>query len=203
MTILAAPKALSTKRKEDKNYTLQEYLLREEDAVSKSEFYNGKIIRMAGAKSKHNLIANNISTALRYAIKQKNLAYITFNSDQKIFIPNQEVVVYPDALVISEKPQYWQGRKDLITNPMLIVEVLSKSTRGYDRGEKFIHYRTLPTFREYVLIEQEEHKVEVWYRIKENTWEIQTYVGQEVDVVLNTLGVNVPISDIYENIELL
>ncbi len=113
------------------------------------------------------------------------------------------MVVYSDAIVISEKPEYWQNRKDLITNPLLIVEVLSKSTRGFDRGEKFIHYRTIPTFKEYVLIEQDEQKVEVWYRIKENTWEINTFLGQSTDFTLKSLGINVPMVEIYESIELL
>lgn len=203
MTVLAAPKLLSTKDKVEKFYTLQEYLRKEEEALSKSEFYNGKIIPMAGAKSKHNLIAGNILSALKIKVKALATKYITLNSDQKIFIPNKEVAVYPDALVISEKPEYFNGRKDLITNPLLIVEVLSKSTRGYDMGEKFIHYRTIPSFKEYVLIEQDETKVEVWYRLKENTWEIQAFIGEDAEIQLRSIGVTVSMPDIYEDIELL
>jgi Uma2 family endonuclease len=201
MTVLTAPKPLSEKKRANKLYSLEEYLHREENAMFKSEFYNGQIIPIRGGKSTHNLIANNISTALRYEIKRNKLKYITFNSDQKIYIPNKEIAVYPDALVISEKPEYWKERKDLITNPILIVEVLSKSTRGYDKGEKFIHYRTLPSFKEYVLIEQDEKKVELWFRSKENTWEITTVEGIDAVIFLNSIGVSVSMSDIYENIE--
>lgn len=203
MTVLAAPKPLSAKNKVEKIYTLQEYLRREEAAASKSEFYNGKIITQTSKKSKHNLMVNNVLTAMKISVKSLDKKYIAFNSDQKIFIPNKEVAVYPDALVISEKPEYWNGRKDLITNPLLIVAVLSKSTRGYDMGEKFIHYRTIPSFREYLLIEQDEKKVEIWYRIKENTWKIQTFDGDDAEISLNSIGVTISMSDIYENIELL
>ncbi|MEY4903963.1 MAG: hypothetical protein RLZZ292_1778 [Bacteroidota bacterium] len=201
MTTLAAPRPLVDKKRGDTYYSLEEYLRREERNTYKSEFFNGQIIRMPGGKTSHNLIANNISTALRYTIKNSNLDFITFNSDQKIYIPNQEIVVYPDALVISEKPEYWNNRKDLITNPLLVVEVLSKSTRGYDKGEKFMHYRTLPSFKEYVLIEQDECKVEIWFRAKENTWEITTVTDNDALIYLNAIGISISISDIYENIE--
>lgn len=201
MTVLAAPRPLSDKKRADHLYSLEEYLRREEKNAYKSEFFNGQIIRMPGGKSTHNLIANNISTALRYTIKNSKLNFIAFNSDQKIYIPNKEIVVYPDALVIAEKPEYWKNRKDLIVNPLLIVEVLSKSTRGYDKGEKFMHYRTLPSFKEYVLIEQDEFKVEIWYRAEENTWKITTVTDDSALIYLNSIGASVSLSDIYENID--
>lgn len=203
MTILAARKPFADKNQVGKIYTLEEYLCREEAALSKSEFYNGKIIPMAGAKVKHNLIASNILSVLKVKVRTLATKFITLNSDQKIYIPNIEVAVYPDALVIAEKPEYWNGRADMITNPILIVEVLSKSTRGYDRGEKFVHYRTILSFKEYVLIEQDKQQVEVWFRSKENTWEINTFVGQDADIFLNSIGVTISMSDIYENIDLL
>jgi Uma2 family endonuclease len=201
MTVLTAPKPFSEKKRANKLYSLEEYLHKEENAMSKSEFYNGQIIPMPGGQIKHNLIAGNIFAATKIAIKNASTKFLALNSDQKIYIPNKEIVVYPDALVISEKPEYWNNRKDLITNPMLIVEVLSKSTRGYDRGEKFMHYRTLPSFKEYVLIEQDEKKVELWFRSKENTWEITTVEGIEAIIFLNSIGVSVSMSDIYENID--
>ena len=201
MTILAAPRPISAKNKPDKLYSLEEYLAKEEKAAFKSEFYNGQIIRMAGAKITHNFIAGNIFVALSNAIKSNNKKFFAINSDQKIHIPNKDIAVYPDALVISEKPEYWNNRKDLITNPILVVEVLSKSTRGYDRGEKFMHYRTLPSFKEYVLIEQDEKKVEIWFKAKENTWEITTVTDIEAECFFNSIGVSVSMSDIYENID--
>jgi Uma2 family endonuclease len=201
MTVLAAPRPLSDKKRADRLYSLEEYLRREERNTYKSEFFNGQIILIPEGKIKHNLIAGNIFTAIKIAVKTLKQEFLTLNSDQKIYIPNKEIVVYPDALVISEKPEYWNNRKDLIINPLLIVEVLSKSTRGYDKGEKFMHYRTLPSFKEYVLIEQDEFKVEIWYRAEENTWKITTVTDESALIYLNSIGVNVSLSDIYENID--
>jgi Uma2 family endonuclease len=201
MTVLATPKPISDKKRVDKLYSLEEYLRREERNVYKSEFFNGQIIRMAGGKIKHNLIAGNIFTAIKIAVKNLSQNFLALNSDQKIYIPNKEIVVYPDALIISEKPEYYNNRKDLITNPLLIVEVLSKSTRGYDKGEKFMHYRTIPSFKEYVLIEQDEPKVEIWFRAEENTWRITTITDNDALIQLDSIGISISISDIYENID--
>jgi Uma2 family endonuclease len=167
----------------------------------KSEFYSGQIIRKSNTVLKHNLITGNISTSIKYVIKQNQRKYLVFNSNQKTYIPNKNIAVYPDALVISEKPEYWNNRKDLITNPLVVVEVLSKSTRAYDKGEKFMHYRTLPSFKEYVLIDQDEKRVELWFRSKENTWEITTVEGIDATIYLNAVGVSISMSDIYENID--
>ena len=201
MTVLATPKPISDKKRVDKLYSLEEYLRREERNVYKSEFFNGQIIRRAGEKIKHNLIAGNIFTAIKIAVKNLSQHFLALNSDQKIYIPNKEIVVYPDALVISEKPEYYNNRKDLITNPLLIVEVLSKSTRGYDKGEKFMHYRTIPSFKEYMLIEQDEPKVEIWFRAEENTWKITTITGNNALIQLDSIGISISMSDIYENID--
>ena len=145
--------------KEPHNYTLAEYLLREARVASKHEFYNGLIIKMAGAKFKHNAIASNTLSALNAALKTLEKKYWAINSDQKVYLESENIALYPDALVICEKPEYWNGREDLLTNPLLIVEVASKTTRQYDRGEKFMLYRSLPSFRpnELVVIELIEY----------------------------------------------
>ena len=115
MTIVAKPLW-----KEPKIYSLQAYLQKEERAAEKHEFYNGQIVRMPGAKAKHNLIASNILTAMNIAVDSLENNYLIFNSDQKIFIEAANIAVYPDALVVFEKPKYYKGREDLLTNPLLI-----------------------------------------------------------------------------------
>ncbi len=185
--------------KQAKIYSLQDYLKRENTALHKHEFYNGQIIRMPGGTFKHNEIANNIATALRQSVKNLEIKYRVTNSDQKIYIPSLNIALYPDALVVFEKPEFWQNSKSLITNPLLIVEVASKSTKNYDRGEKFMHYRTLPSFKEYVLIEQNETKVEVWFRERENSWLITTETDLAQNIVLQSLKVAISMADIYEN----
>jgi Uma2 family endonuclease len=203
MTTLVAHKPRLAQYRATKIYSIEEYLNRESAALSKSEFYNGQIIAMLGGNIKHNMIAGNIFSTIKVAIKLAKKDFLTLNSDQKIFIPNEEIAVYPDALVIAEKPEYWNNHKDLITNPLLIVEVLSKSTRAYDRGEKFIHYRTIPSFKEYVLIEQDTKSIEIWYKTEENTWKITNIMGEDADVLLQSIGLNISISDIYENTDTL
>jgi Uma2 family endonuclease len=203
MTISVAQKPRIGQYRATKIYSFEEYLKRESVALSKSEFYNGQIIAMPGGNIKHNMIAGNIFSAIKVAIKLAGKDFLTLNSDQKIFIPNEEIAVYPDALVIAQKPEYWNNRKDLITNPLLIVEVLSKSTRAYDRGEKFIHYRTIPSFKEYVLIEQDTKSIEIWYKTEEDTWRITKISDENIDILLQSIGLTISISDIYENTDTL
>ncbi len=191
---------LAPKRTE-KHFTLREYLDRELRSVNKHEFHNGKIITMPGGKAKHSEIATNFSHAIKLVIKPLPIKFRVYNSDLKVYIESADKAVYPDALVICEQPNYWQDREDLIVNPLLIVEVLSKSTRRYDRGDKFMLYQTLPSFKEYVLVEQKTPYVEAWFRERPATWNKVVEDQLSAAIVLRSLGVSIPLSDIYENIE--
>lgn len=184
-----------------KLYTLEEYLLREEISLTKNEYFNGKIIPMAGGKYNHNQIAAQISSALIVALKGLEKKYKVCNSDQKVYIASDNIGVYPDAIVICEKPEFWQGRKDLVTNPIVIVEVLSKSTAAYDKGGKFLLYQKLPSFKEYILIEQDFTYVESWCQIKENTWEKTFENKLDAQLEIRSLGISVSLSDIYDDVE--
>ena len=185
-----------------KLYTLDEYLVYEEQSVSKHQFFNGYIQKMAGAKANHNQIALQTACALLVAVKKLDTKYKVYNSDQKIYIESENMALYPDALVISEKPQFHEGREDLITNPLLIVEVLSKSTARYDRGEKFMLYQRCPSFREYILIEQDTLHVESWFRIKENTWERTFETQLEKSLAIRSIGVELNLGDVYSDVEM-
>lgn len=198
-TTTIAPKKIIRK---PKSYTLAEYLDKEEMAVNKHQFFNGKIQQMAGAKAKHNQIALQVASALLVSVKKLSQKYRVYNSDQKIYIASENIALYPDALVISEKPEFYQGREDLITNPLLIVEVLSKSTQGYDRGEKFMLYQRCPSFREYILIEQETLQVESWCRIKENTWERTFETDKTKSLAIRSIGVELRLEDVYADVEM-
>jgi Uma2 family endonuclease len=187
-------------RKSEKIYTLLEYLEREERSVNKHEYHNGKIIPMAGGKFKHNAIASNTMAALKYIVKPLPKNFWVINSDQKIYIESFDRSVYPDALVVCEEPQYWENREDLIVNPLLIVEVLSKSTRSFDKGTKFMLYETLPSFREYILIEQKKPLVESWFRENANNWNKINESALDKSILLRSLGVSIPLADIYDKI---
>lgn len=190
-------------KESEKLYTLREYLDREERSVHKHEFHNGKIILMPGGKAKHSEIATNMSHAIKLVIKPLPTKFRVYNSDLKIYIESADRTVYPDALVVCEEPQYWENREDLIVNPLLIVEVLSKSTRSYDKGKKFMLYETLPSFMEYVLIEQRKPLIEAWFRETPNKWDKIQQTDLDKSIFLRSLGVSVPLADIYENISFL
>lgn len=189
------PKSSETKK------TLEEYLQREERALHKHQFINGKIIRMAGGKSNHNLIPTNLTYLLKKLTQKSDLKYFIYNSDQKIYIESVNVALYPDALVVCEKPLFWNGREDLIVNPLLIVEVLSPATHRYDRGDKFTLYKECPSLKEYVLVEQHQPKVESWYRLQQHTWENTRQEGAENSIALRSLGIELVLDEIFAQIE--
>lgn len=188
------------KPRSNKIYTHEEYLRFEEKAQNKNEFYKGLIIPMAGAKATHNEISANVVSALKNAVRSLKNIYRVYTSDQKIRIDSEDTTVYPDALVICEKPEFWNGREDVIINPLVIVEVLSKSTQNYDRGEKFMLYQRLPSLKEYVVIEQHIPLVESWYQIEENTWQKTTARSTEEHLSLRSLGVTLRLDEVYEHI---
>ena len=193
--------AIEKKIAATKIYTLEEYLLKEERSVSKNEFYNGQIIPMPGAKYIHNQIASNMVRFLGNLTENLDNTYCVLNSDQKIYIAAANTALYPDAIVIYEKPEFWQGRTDLITNPMVIVEVLSRSTRRYDQKDKFALYQLLPSFKEYITIEQHKPHVESWFRQDEETWKINRSTELIQSIPIRSLGVELMLSDIYKRIE--
>ena len=186
--------------KPEPTFTLSQYLKREEQAIEKHEFYNGKIILMPGGKSTHNEIALSIGSEIRFALKAKPKKYHVYNSDQKIYIETENTVLYPDAVVICEAPEFWNGRNDLIVNPLVIIEVLSASTSKYDRKGKFMKYQMLPTFKEYNLVEQNKPEVESWYKIEKDTWQKTVCTDINASIELRSLNVSIALNEIYDNV---
>ncbi len=196
--------ALSLEKKknsEPKRYTLEQYLAREERSKQKHEYYNGEIIPMPGAKINHNRIASNILHYTRSACKNLKQKIEVFGEGQKIYVLSTDSVFYPDAIVICEKVETLEGQEEiLITNPRVIVEVASRSTSKYDRDKKFKAYRTIPSFKEYIIIQQDYSEVETWFRERETTWDIKTETDLTKNILLRSLGVEIALSDIYENV---
>ena len=182
-------------------YSAEEYLEMEERAVNKHEFLNGKIIEMAGAGHRHNQIAANITAALIIALEEKTSRYIVYNSDMKIQIPHYNHFVYPDTVVICEKPELYKGRTDTILNPLLVVEVLSSSTADYDRGTKFTKYKTIPSFKEYVLVEQDMIEVTSSFRVGDRLWEDSSADNLESSLYLASLDIHLPLKRVYKNVD--
>ncbi len=183
-----------------KRYTLEQYLAREERSKQKHEYYNGEIKLMAGGTSNHGVIASNVIAALKNAIKIAQKKFIVGNSDIGIYLSELEFVLYPDALVVFEKIEHKSGTNTLVVNPILIVEVASVSTRNFDRTEKFEAYKTLPSFKEYVLIEQNKPQVETRFIYNTNNWEVSVETDLTQKIKLRSLGVEIAMADVYEDI---
>jgi Uma2 family endonuclease len=141
-----------------KCYTPEEYLELEEAARCRNEYYRGEIFPMVGDSINHNRIIGNLSSKLSQAFDNNNCE--SFTSEIKIWIEEKDLFTYPDVIVVCGEPEFYQDRDDTITNPIIIIEVLSDSTKNYDRIEKFEFYRTLPSFEEYILIDQYRVHVE-------------------------------------------
>ena len=199
---MAATQAIAHQKsvfeKSPRLYSLEEYLRREAKAVDKHEFYNGIIQKMGNAKFNHNLITSNTSRLLGNALLE--MPFIVLGDGQKIFIESKNVAVYPDCLVICEKPVFYNGLEYLITNPLVVVEVLSRSTAQYDRTDKFSLYKTLPSFKEYVLIDSLGCEVETCFREEPDLWRFKTETDLAASVTFRALGVSIALSDIYRKV---
>jgi Uma2 family endonuclease len=167
--------------------SLEKYFQAEEKALHKSEYHNGKIIKMAGGTVLHDNLGSRFVYILTDFVDNQDLNYIINSSETKIRIEAHNKVVYPDALVICEKPDYYDNRRDTITNPLLIVEVLSDSTADFDRTLKFDYYRSLESFKEYVLVHQDRQLVTVYSKQSDNTWLLRDYEGADVTAILYAL----------------
>ena len=139
----------------------------------KSECRDGQTFPMAGGTPNHNRIAGNFSASLNFALKGQR--YDVFTSDLRLWIPQTRLYTYPDVMVVSGQLQFAEGRRNTITSPLIIAEVLSESTQNYDRGEKFRLYRSIPTLQEYILIEKSEIHVEQFSKIDNNKWILSEY----------------------------
>jgi Uma2 family endonuclease len=164
------------------------------------EFDNGKLIEMSKGTDTHSLIKGDTLMALKAASRVAGTKCFVYNSDLAINIPLFGKVVYPDMCIVENLPEYAiTGRKDIISNPLVVVEVLSDSTKNYDKGTKFDLYCSLPSFREYILIDQ--HSFEVQKRLlidaDNNLWKYTNYKGLEVEIPIESLGISVKMADIY------
>ncbi len=184
---------------ETKTYTAQEYLELEVNSLDRHEFINGEIILMAGGTPNHNEITSILNAILRVSLKGK--PYSIFASDQRLWVPQLNNYTYPDVMVVAKPIELQSGRTDTITNPLLIAEVLSKGTRAYDRDEKFAAYRSIPSFQEYLLIDQYRLRVEQYSKTDANKWIFSEYSCAGDRVVLTSLHVEFSVADLYENIE--
>ncbi|MDD1468951.1 Uma2 family endonuclease, partial [Dolichospermum sp. ST_sed5] len=151
-----------------KYYTPEEYLELEEKSEVKNEYIHGEIIPMSGGTTNHNRIALNFCTNFKFNMRTQN--YNIYMSDVKLWMSRYQIYTYPDIMVIQGEPIYEGNGTTQVTNPLLIVEVLSKSTINYDKTDKFRFYRSLPELKEYIMINQYEYFIEQFAKNTEGQW---------------------------------
>ena len=191
---------LAVEKKMPHRYTLAEYLRREENSSEKHEYYDGIIKKVPMARTPHNLIITNVSTALDTVFENQNKDFYVMSNSQLVYLPGLNFSLYPDVLVVAENLMHFDTNQVLLINPILIVAVLSRSTRSYDRKQKFEEYKTLDSFKEYVLVDQNNCFVETRFRERPDTWVENQYTSLNDSVVLNSVGCSIDVAKIYRRI---
>ncbi len=182
-----------------KIYTPEEYLELEVNSDTRNEYCNGEIIPMTGGTPNHNDIAGNLYILLKSSLRGKE--YRTFYVDQRLWIPSANLYTYPDVMVLTKPIELQTGRKDTVVNPCFIAEVLSKSTQSYDRGDKFFAYRTIPSFQEYLLIDQYRVHIEHHIKTAAHQWLFSEYDDPTAILSLSAFECQIQIAELYEGID--
>ena len=181
---------------EKRRYTPAEYLERERQALDKSEFFNGEIIDMAGASFNHNRVRDNVNGEIIYHLKTGPCQ--SCSSDMRVSFPQTGLYAYPDIVIVCGEPQLMPDEFDNLLNPSVLIEVLSDGTEDYDRGRKFVRYRSIPTFQEYVLIDSQSVAVEVWRKNERGQW---TLAEQPTDpagqFMIDAIGLTISLETVY------
>ncbi len=174
--------------------SVEEYLAIDRLAELKSEYHDGEMFPINAVSWEHAIIAVNLAALLHGALRGGTCR--TAISPIRVRVsPTQ--FVYPDLAVVCNEPAFTDEKVDTITNPKVVVEILSPSTADYDYGGKFQLYRRLESFEEYVLVFQKEPRVEVFRKAPDGRWVLTTYEGTGAKVEVESLAVSIPMADIY------
>lgn len=175
----------------------EEYLVRERAAEYKSEYVAGEVRAMTGASRKHNLVTINLAAALHAQLRGRPCeTYV----EQMRVQTRTDVYLYPDVVVVCGEPQLADDQFDTLLNPTVVMEVLSPSTKGYDRGEKWELYRRLASLRDYLLVSQDESHVERYTRQAEGLWLFSETSGVDAELRLESIGCTLALRDVYERV---
>lgn len=175
--------------------TAEEYLARERKAEFKSEYLNGEIFAMAGASRPHNLIAGNIYGELY--IQLKNRSCNVYPSDMRLKVSSSGLYTYPDVMVVCGEEQFDDDEEDTLLNPILIVEVLSKSTERQVRGAKFEHYSKLGSLQEYLLVAQNHPRLELFTKQSAGRWLLAEFESLDDVIKLTSINCVLALKDVY------
>lgn len=182
-----------------KRYTAEEYLELERASEVKHEFYQGEIFAMSGASLPHNRIQMNFTGGTHAFLKGKGCD--VFGSDLRVHIPSNGLFTYPDAVIACGQPELLNdGGLDNLLNPVAIIEVLSKSTQSYDRGDKFALYRAIPSLQEYILIASESVAIEQYTKQEDDTWILKEVRQLNEQLYIKTIHFSLPLTELYSGV---
>jgi Uma2 family endonuclease len=181
-----------------RHYTVEEYLEMEKVSTEKHEYFQGEIFAMSGAGFNHNLIFSNVFGVLAHKLKGSNC--IPFGSDMRMNIPENTLFTYPDISIYCNEIKYLNEDEDTILQPTVIIEILSPSTKNYDKGKKFNLYKDIPSLKEYIMIDSESISVQAFYIDDENNWKLNEHKEISDKLTLISMGFNVTLSDIYNHV---
>jgi len=169
----------------------------ERRSETRSEYLDGEIFAMTGASERHNLLAGNLYTAFRAQLRPRGCR--VYVSDMRVKVSATGLYTYPDVTVVCGQPRFEDAEVDTLVNPQVIVEVLSKSTEDYDRGTKFVHYRSLPSLTEYLLVAQD--RVHVEHHLRQSEGWLLTETDRLEDVLeLPSVGARLEIAEVYDGV---
>lgn len=183
---------------DQKFFSPQEYFALENEAECRSEYFRGELFAMAGGTPNHNRLTLDFANLLNTAFK--NRSFEAFASDLRVQIDKEKHYVYPDVAVICGEIVFAENRKDTVGNPVLIAEILSDSTKDYDRGSKFTAYRNIRTLKDYVLIAQDRVHIEHFSKENDGIWRLREYFNPEEVLILESLGISLLIREIYSRV---
>lgn len=178
--------------------TPEAYLEVERHSQSRSEYFGGERLAMTGASRRHNLVTVNLAAELRAALRGGPCE--CYVSDMRLKVAATGAYAYPDVVVVCEPPRFEDDVADTLLNPRVIFEVLSPSTEAFDRGEKFAHYRLIPSLTDYLLVSQREPRLEHFQR-QESGWLFAEVSGLEAEIEVASLGARPALAEVYERVD--
>jgi Uma2 family endonuclease len=175
-----------------------EYLAFEREAMDRHEYYGGEIFPMNGASFKHNVIEDNLRVILGTHLKGKKCR--SFGSNLRIHISENSLYTYPDILIVCDEPKFIDGEFDTLTNPAVIIEILSPSTANYDRGAKFDFYREIKSLKEYILIDSTTTHFVHYSKNEDLTWILSESKNLQAEFFISSIMLAVPLTEVYAGV---
>jgi Uma2 family endonuclease len=179
--------------------SVEEYFRIEETALRKSEYFNGEMTEMPGVSREHTLIVTNLVATL--ATQLRDRPYEVYSSELRLKVSSTDLYTYPDVIVSDAEPAFEDRGAETFLNPILLVEVLSKSTESNDRGRKFLHYQRVSSLQEYVLVSQNEFRVEQYVRQSDGKWLYTKTTDPNGHVVFESVACRVSLEGLYHRVK--